>query len=123
MNLLDRLSLWLMAAFYVAAGLNHFRQPGFYKRIIPPILPWHDAINVISGLAEIALGLALLHPTLRPWAAWGVIALLVAIFPANVYHFTSGGAGMDIPRWVLLLRLPMQGALIAWAWKYTRGGG
>jgi uncharacterized membrane protein len=110
-----------MAIFYVLAGLNHFRMPGFYIAIIPPALPAKAAINTISGLAEIILGLALLHPSLRPWAAWGVIALLVAVFPANVYHYTSGGAGMDIPRWVLAARLPLQALLIAWAWRYTKG--
>ena len=58
-------------------------------------------------------------PVLSGWAAWGVIGLLLAVFPANLYQFTSGGAGMKIPTHLLLLRLPIQGVLIAWAYWYA----
>ena len=109
-----------MAVLYIAAGVNHFRMPAFYIRIIPPALPAKALINTVAGVAEIVLGLALLHPASRSWAAWGVILLLIAIFPANVYHFTSGGAGMKIPSWALALRLPIQALLIAWAWTVAR---
>lgn len=116
---LKSLSLVVMAVLYVMAGRAHFTQPDFYLKIMPPYLPWHRQLVWLSGVIEVALGLLLLVPQTRVWAAWGIVALLVAVFPANVYHYTSGGAGMDIPGWVLLARLPFQGVLIAWAWWHT----
>ncbi len=110
--------LYLMAALYVAAGVNHFVRPRMYERIIPPYLPAPEMLNYAAGAAEVILGVALLFPALRPWAAWGIIALLVAVFPANLYMYQQGAPG--IPAWALLLRLPLQGVLIAWAWWYTR---
>lgn len=117
-----RYLLYLMALFYAGAGLMHFIQPDYYARIMPPFFPpaWVSPLVILSGLAEIVLGLALLLKRTRRLAAWGIIALLLAVFPANIYHYTSGGAGMDIPGWVLLIRLPLQGLLIYWAYVYTR---
>lgn len=120
LRILKYLGLYLMAALYIFAGVMHFVNPGFFLKIVPPYLPFHLALVYISGVAEIILGVALLIPRTRQLAAWGVIALLIAVFPANIYHYTSGGAGMDIPESVLLLRLFIQGLLIAWAWVYTR---
>jgi uncharacterized membrane protein len=112
--------LWIMAALYVVAGVNHFIDPGFYLAIMPDYLPWHLPLIYASGVAEIALGIAVLIPRLRVLAAWGIIALLVAIFPANVYAATDQVpliAGDPFWNWV---RLPFQGVFIAWAWWYTR---
>lgn len=111
--------LYLMAAIYILAGLNHFRVPRLYIRIIPPALPSPNTINSISGLAEVLLGIALCIPLLSQWAAWGIIALLIAIFPANIYMLTNAKARMGVPKWLLLLRLPLQVILIAWAYLYT----
>jgi len=111
--------LYLMAAIYILAGLNHFRVPRLYQRMIPPALPSPKALNIVSGLAEVALGIALCIPLTSAWAAWGIIVLLIAIFPANVYMLTNERAAMGVPKWVLLLRLPLQIALIAWAYVYT----
>lgn len=114
-------SLYLMAAAYTAAGLNHFRNPAFYLRMMPPFLPAHEFLVFASGVAEAGLGLALFFPATRVWAAWGVILLLIVVFPANLYMYQKGGAAFGgIPDWVLLLRLPLQLALIAWAYIYTR---
>ena len=115
-----RALLWIMAVFYVLAGVNHFIKPGFYLPMMPDYLPGHMALIYASGVAEVALGVALLMPRLRALAAWGVIALLVAVFPANLYVAMN-----EIPligpdpvwNWV---RLPFQGLFIAWAWWYTR---
>lgn len=109
----------IMGLLYIAAGANHFINPKFYLRIIPPILPFHEAINVVSGAAEIVLGILLLIPATSQLAAWGIVLLLIAVFPANVYHLTSGGAGMNVPIWALWVRLPLQGVLIWWAYLYT----
>ena len=76
--------LYIMAAFYVFAGYNHLANPEFYLAIMPPNLPEPELLNVLSGLAEIVLGIFLLDRRTRALAAWGTIALLVAVFPANV---------------------------------------
>ena len=80
---------------------------------------WQDPINVIVGIAEILGGVGLLIPQTQQWAAWGIIALLICVFPANIYHLTSRGAGTRVPIWFLWLRLPLQFVLIAWAYSYT----
>jgi len=117
-----RVLLGVMGIFYVAAGVNHFANADFYRPMMPPYLPAHLALIYLSGVAEVVLGVAVLIPRLRPLAAWGLIALLVAIFPANVHmalhNVAVGGRteGLGIWNWV---RLPLQGVLIAWAWWYT----
>ena len=128
MGLTGRIGLWAMAAFYLVAGINHFRDAGFYLPMMPGYLPAHRELIELSGVAEFALGLALLVlgarvPRLRRWAAWGVIALLVAVFPANLHialhDIPIGGRseGAGIWNWV---RLPFQAVLIGWAWLYAR---
>jgi uncharacterized membrane protein len=120
MSIPKRVLLWLMVAFYVMAGVNHFVSPEFYLPMMPDYLPWHLALIYLSGVAEIALGIAVLVPRLRVPAAWGIVALLVAVFPANVHaavHRIPLIAGDPFWNWV---RLPLQGLLIAWAWWYTR---
>ena len=108
-----------MAAIYVLAGLNHFRVPRLYLHIIPPAFPSPKVLNIVSGLAEFILGVALCIAALSSWAAWGIIALLIAIFPANIYMYSNDRAAFGISKWILLLRLPLQLVLIAWAYLYT----
>jgi uncharacterized membrane protein len=111
--------LYLMALMYVIAGLNHFRSPKLYEKIIPPYFPKPKLLNLISGFAEVLLGIALLIPILSSYAAWGTIALLIAIFPTHVYMYQNDKAGMGLPKFVLLLRMPLQLGLIYWAYMYT----
>ena len=85
---------------------------------MPPYLPAPVLLNYVAGAAEIVLGIGLLFPLTRPGAAWGIIALLIAVFPANWYMYQQGFS--TIPSWVLLARLPLQLVLIAWAWWYTQ---
>jgi uncharacterized membrane protein len=126
MGVAKRILLWLMAAFYVAAGVMHFTRPDYYRPMMPPYLPWHDALIHLSGAAEVGLGIAVLIPPLRPLAAWGIVLLLIAVFPANVHiaqhdvPVFGAAEGAGIGNW---LRLPLQGVLIAWAWWYTREDG
>jgi len=116
--------LYVMGPGYVVAGVLHFVVPELYVQIIPPMLPAPLALVYLSGVAEIAVGVGLLIPRTRRYAAWATIALLVAIFPANVYMATSmvaieglgGGDPSSTARW---LRLPLQGVLILWAYWYT----
>jgi uncharacterized membrane protein len=111
--------LYFMAVLYVLAGINHFRVPRLYKRMIPPVLPYTKLINILSGLAEVVLGLLLCVPEYTEFAAWGIIVMLVAIFPSNVYMYLSDKAALGLPKWVRLIRLPFQLALIWWAYQYT----
>jgi len=111
--------LYLMGVFYFLAGLNHFRKPKLYNRIIPAYIPVPKVVNYISGIAEAGLGIALCIPVISAIAAWGIIVLLIAIFPANVYMYTNPKASMYLPKWILLLRLPLQAVLIIWAYLYT----
>lgn len=115
------LSLTLLAALFVAAGVLHFVRPKGFIRIVPPFLPHPRALVFISGAAEIMGGLALLVPVLRPWAAVWLVALLVAVFPANIYMaLAPARAGFGVaPVW-LWLRLPLQLVLIAWIWWAAR---
>ncbi|RZJ28468.1 MAG: DoxX family protein [Flavobacterium sp.] len=111
--------LYLMALLYLVAGINHFRRPELYLRIIPPFFANPKLLNSISGAAEILLAVLLCIPQTSTFAAWGIILLLVAVFPANIYMFTSPKASLGMPKAVLLLRLPMQIALVIWAYQYV----
>lgn len=106
-------------AFLVASGFNHFINLPFYVSIMPPYLPWHEALVYISGIAEIALGAGLWFPISMTIAAWGLIALLVAVFPANVHMAVHSENYAWAPPLFLWLRLPLQALLIAWAYLYT----
>jgi len=108
------ISRYLLAAFFVAAGANHFLNPELYLSMMPPWLPAPEALNLISGAAEIAGGIGMLIPRLRRASAIGLILLLLAVFPANLHLAIHGWPGMDIPGWALWLRLPFQLVFIAW---------
>lgn len=123
---LRRLLLYVMGPLYVVAGILHFVVPELYVQIIPPFFPAPLALVYLSGVAEIAVGLGVLYPRTRRYAAWGTVALLLAIYPANIYMATSGvviqgmpggGDPSELVRWG---RLPLQGVLILWALWYTR---
>jgi uncharacterized membrane protein len=113
---------WLLTVGMVGAGLNHFLSPAPYVAMMPAALPAPGALVAISGVAEILGGLGLIWPQTRRWAAWGLVLLLLAVFPANVNmavnHLPLGERAM--PAWALWARLPLQAVLIAWAWWYTR---
>lgn len=109
--------LYLMSLCYVMAGLAHFIKPEMFIKIIPPIFPKPALLNLLVGIFEIIFGLGLLFESSRPYAAFGIILLLIAVFPANIYMYQKGAKG--IPQWALLLRLPLQFALIAWALAYV----
>jgi len=112
----------IFAVFFLAAGINHFLNPEFYLKIMPPYLPWHLALVLISGAAEFVLGAGLLFSKTQKLAAWGLIALLIAVFPANLHMAMHPELYPDIPIVALWLRLPLQAVLILWAFVYTRPG-
>ncbi|WP_435156892.1 DoxX family protein [Haladaptatus sp. DFWS20] len=124
---LKRPLLYVMSFVYIVAGVLHFVAPKVYARIIPPQLPRPLMLVYLSGIVEIVLGIGVLLRRTRRRSAWGLIALLLAVFPANVYMATNEmipesvpGQARGIARIALWARLPFQGVLILWAWWYTR---
>jgi uncharacterized membrane protein len=106
---------WLAAIFFVVAGSFHFLKPEMYLQIMPPYIPAPQLLVAVSGVAEIAGGLGLLIHRWRRAAAWGLIALLIAVFPANIYMLQHPGQFQFAP-WILWARLPLQAVFIAWVW-------
>ena len=111
--------LYLMALLYILAGFNHFRNPRLYIKIIPSYFSNPKLLNSVSGLTEIVLGICLCLPFTSKFASWGIIALLIAIFPANLYMYKNDNASLGLSKTMRLLRLPLQLALIFWAYLYT----
>lgn len=115
---MSNLSLYIQAVVYIAAGLNHFISPKTYLALMPPYIPAHNLMVILSGIAEVLLGVGLLFPATRSLSAWGLILLLIAIFPANV-HMATSSRFAKLPAWLRWGRLPLQGLLIWWAYQYT----
>ena len=116
---LKRISHCIYGIIFMAAGTNHFLNPPFYVSIMPPYLPWQEALVYLSGVAEIGLGGLLLFERWSRLAAWGLTALLIAVFPANVHMAMHHEEYQWVSPLVLWLRLPLQGLLILWAYWYT----
>ncbi|RYY18902.1 MAG: DoxX family membrane protein [Cytophagaceae bacterium] len=112
----SRWPLYTVAVFFVGAGLLHWRHPALYLRIMPPALPAPRLLVLLSGAAEVAGGLGLLLPATRRWATWGLLALLLAVFPANIYMLQLYKQ-LAIPAWVAWARLPVQPLLLWWVWR------
>jgi len=120
---------YAMGAVYVVAGVLHFLVPASFERVVPPSLPSPRGLVYVSGVAEVGLGVGVLFERTRRLSAWGIVALLVAVFPANVYTVTDDVAGELAPdgmegvaRAVAWARLPFQAVLVAWAWWHARSG-
>ena len=111
---------YLLAAGFIFAGFNHFYNPDFYLRIMPPYLPWPSAMHLTAGFFEIVLGVMLLIPRFQRLAAWGLIALLLAVYPANIHMAVNWRLYPDLPMIFHWIRLPLQFVLIAWAWWYMK---
>lgn len=116
-----------MGIFYIAAGSYHFVVPGKYLEGMPPYIPSPRMMIYISGAAEILGGIGVLIPSnpifprVRVFAAWGIVALLIAVLPVHINMCLRPEQFPGIPLWLIWLRLPLQLPLIAWAWSYTRG--
>ena len=116
-----RFLLAITAVFFVGAGVLHFLKTESYLKIMPPYVPWHRLMVYVSGIAEIAGGIGLMVPALRRAAAWGLVALLIAVLPANIYMATNRiqVASHSIPQALLWVRLPLQALLIWWILSST----
>jgi uncharacterized membrane protein len=121
---LRALSLVLQCGFYASAGINHFLNPGFYYPLIPPYLPWPVAINYAAGIAEVVFAVLLWLPATRRWAAYGIVAMLVAFIPSHWYMIELGGCApgsLCVPLWVVHVRLWVVHPLLAlWAWAHRK---
>ncbi len=117
---LQLFSRYTLALIFMAAGLWHFLHPATYLAIMPPALPQPLALVYASGFFEILGGLGLLFARTRHMAGWGLLALLVAVFPANV-HMALIHEQLGIPGWVAWGRLPLQLPLLWWVWRVMRG--
>jgi len=116
---MEYLGLYIMGGLYILAGLLHFIKPRVYMKIMPPYLPYHKELVYLSGLCEMGFGAMVLFPSTQSVGAWGLIITLIGVFPANIYMLTSYKGKRTWYRIALWLRLPIQFALIYWAWLYT----
>ena len=114
-------SRMLLGIAFVGAGVNHFVMPRAYQRIVPPSMKDRSqSLVTVSGVAEVVGGLGVLLPWTRRPAGIGLIALLAAVFPANLYMARTPEHFRTIPRWALYARLPLQPLMMWWAWRATK---
>lgn len=115
-----KLGRLIMGTLYLGAGALHFVFTQTYTNIMPSYLPAHRDLVLVSGAAEMLGGAGVLIPATRRPAAWGLITLLIAVFPANLTMITENSRFPTVPLWAAWLRLPLQLPLLYWAWRYTR---
>ena len=117
MSRAQKASLGLLAVGFIGAGVMHFIRPRMFTQIVPPQLPAPQTLVAVSGAAEVLGGVGLLIPRLRKAAGWGLVALLAAVFPANIYMATVAERFTSLaPAWVLWARLPLQPLAMLWVW-------
>ena len=119
-GLWKKLVLLGLAAFFINVGIDHFINPDFYLSIMPPAFPLHLEAVYISGLFEVLGGLGVLIPRLRKFSGWGLIALLIAVYPANIYMALTPEGFPDVPLSALYIRLVFQFIFFYWAYLVTR---
>ena len=118
--ILEFASIVIMSVFYVGIGIKHFTNPFWFIKIVPPILPYKLSLVYISGFFEVLFGLLLLFPGMRYVAGWGLILLLIAVFPANIYLALTNGAALNTTPLIAWGRLPFQFVFIAIAYWHTK---
>ena len=118
--ILEFASIIIMSVFYVGIGIKHFTIPFWFIKIVPPILPYKLSLVYISGFFEVLFGLLLLFPVMRYVAGWGLILLLIAVFPANIYLALTNGAALNTTPLIAWGRLPFQFVFIAIAYWHTK---
>ena len=115
------MSLLLLAAFFILGGINHFLSTDFYVAMMPPYLPAHIALVYVSGLFELLGGMGVLFAKTRKWAGYGLIVLMLAVFPANIYMAMNPTLfAQSAPLWALYLRLPIQFIIMGWIYWTTK---
>lgn len=117
---IKQISIIIMSLFYISVGLNHFIDPYWFMQIVPPYLPFHLQLVYISGFFEIVFGIMLLVPAFRFYAGWGLILLLIAVYPANIYLAQTNGVAMNITPFIAWARLPFQFLFIGLAYWHRK---
>jgi uncharacterized membrane protein len=112
-------SIIIMCIFYVGVGIKHFINPMWFVKIVPPFLPYKLSLVYISGFFEILFGIMLLFPITRYIASWGLIMLLIAVFPANIYLAMTNGAALNTTPLIAWGRLPFQFVFIGIAYWHS----
>ena len=112
--------LYLMSGMYIFAGLMHFIIPKAYLRIMPKYLPNHKVLVFWSGIVEVVLGLGVCFSITKNMAVWGIIAMLAVFLLVHFYMLSSKKASAGVPKWILVLRIPLQFGLIYWAYWYLQ---
>ncbi len=110
--------LYIMAGFYAFAGIMHFVKPKAFMRIMPRFLPKHKLLVHLSGIAEIILSIMLCIPEARTIAIYLIVIMLLLFLPVHLYMLSSKKAGAGFPKWLLILRVPLQFVLMHWAYWY-----
>ncbi len=108
----------VMAVMYVVAGIMHFIKPKVYMRVMPKYLPQHRLLVYLSGVAEILLGVGLYFSTTAKWSLYGIILMLIVFLMVHFYMLSGEKASAGIPKWILVLRIPLQFGLMYWAYWY-----
>ncbi len=111
--------LYVMAGMYILAGIVHFIKPKMYMRIMPRYLPYHKFFVFLSGAVEIVLGIGLCFDVTRRLSIFGIILMLAAFLPVHFYMLSNEKAAAGLPKWALILRIPLQFALMYWAYSYS----
>ena len=114
------LSLMVMCIFYILVGISHFTSPIWYVQIVPPSLPYKLELVYVSGLFEILFGGMLFFKKTRFLAGWGLILLLIAVYPANIYLAKTNGAAMNTTPLVAWGRLPVQFIFVGLAYLHSK---
>ena len=114
------ITIYLMSLFYILGGIKHFTNVDWYMKIMPPYLSYHKELVYLSGAFEIILGIMLVFEKTRFLAGWGLILLLIAVFPANIYLAQTNGAAMNISPALAWGRLPFQAVFIALAYWHSK---
>ncbi len=112
--------LYFMAFVYIIAGLLHFVRPNLYRRILPAYLPGHKLLVALSGLMEIILGVALVFARTKDIAVYAIIIMLVFFLPVHFHMLFNKKAAMGLPKWMMIARIPLQFALMYWAYWYLQ---
>lgn len=119
---MDTILVWhqyIFGILFVAAGVTHFTKPKLYERIMPAYIPEHKTIVLLTGILEMVLGFMMLNVATQSNAAWGIMGLLILFFPIHIHMLQNKKASLKLPKWVLWLRIPLQFALIYWAYQYV----
>ncbi|MBO6606860.1 MauE/DoxX family redox-associated membrane protein [Psychroserpens sp.] len=109
---------YVMAVMYIVAGIMHFIKPKIYMRVMPNYLPEHRFLVYLSGVAEIVLGIGMCYPVTAKWSLYGIILMLIVFLMVHFYMLSGEKASAGIPKWILILRIPLQFGLMYWAYWY-----